>query len=177
MNDPGLAYFIACCAVPFLVTLIFGGILLFRKDDVSRLAGAWTLKPLAATPLMLALIGLTQDQAIRGYLVAAIGIGFTLIIMAVFRRLFFARRSMTPWVLLALDTIRWGSTFLVVWHPSQNPFADRLFFDYPGMVSGLIFLAFAMPVVFAVAALWLSTGESRQGGANVVQSGRGSIGI
>jgi len=130
------------CASPFILPCFLGiRILGQASDDFSRLAGWLTLKPLIATPLWFFLVDATfsGDWSRPGpaYVLTALpGIGLTLILVLIFRSVFQSHSSATR-MLLALDTVRWGSSFLMGL--------------LPGSIKLLLaFIALAMPTVFAL---------------------------
>jgi hypothetical protein len=139
------------CAMPFILPLTIGLALVRRAPGVSRLAGWLTLKPLLATPLWLLLGAATfsgnwSRPSLAYALTALPGVGLTLVLVWVFRSEVRWRGIGPLWLLLVLDTLRWGSSFLL------------------GLVGAakinLLLISLAMPTVFAISA-WVVCAEFR----------------
>ena len=139
------------CAMPFILPLIIGLALVHRAPGVSRLAGWLTLKPVLATPLWFLLGAATfrgdWSRPSLAYAVTALpGVGLTLVLVWVFRSVVRWRANGPLWLLLVLDTLRWGSSFLF------------------GLVEAaklsLLMVSLAMPTVFALCA-WMVCAESK----------------
>jgi len=164
-SDPiGLLLLLFCFAFPFVIPLVIGIHLVTRRyaSDFTRLAGYLTLKPLLATPIWAAImlfgsmLNITYEVSLYTdrttfesktvnllYIIgtAVIGLGLTGVILWIFRGRPIWR---SPWrlvLLLALDTLRWGSTALI----------EALYTPAPGVIA----IALAMPTIFAIAA-WLT---------------------
>jgi hypothetical protein len=142
------------CASPFILPCLLGiRILGQSSDDFSRLASWLTLKPLIATPIWFFLVDATfsGDWSRPGpaYVLTALpGIGITLIIVLIFRSVVQSHPSGIR-MLLALDTLRWGSSFLMGL--------------LPGSIKLLLaFIALAMPTVFALFAQVISKEAPQQ---------------
>lgn len=144
-----------CCASPFILPCFLGiRILGLASDDFSRLAGWLTLKPLIATPIWFFLVDATfsgdWSRPDPTYALTALpGIGLTFILALVFRSVFQSHASAVMG-LLALDTVRWGSSFLMGLGLLPDPLKLLL-----------AFIALAMPTVFALFAQVICT-ESPQ---------------
>ena len=100
----------------FVLPIILGPIILrrYREDELSRLAGLFTLKPLLATPLWGLIFSLEDRLSLAPSLKLAVtlvpGIGLTLLILWATRRAFAAERR-TGLLFLAADALRWLNTF------------------------------------------------------------------
>jgi hypothetical protein len=131
--------------LPFILPLIIGLALVWRTttSGLSHLCGWLTLKPLVATPLWLVLVAATftgnwSRPSLAYGLTAIPGIGLTIMLVWIFRAEIDWRPSSPIWLLLVLDTLRWGSSFLLGLHTAE--------------VISLILISLAMPTVFALCA-------------------------
>jgi hypothetical protein len=133
------------CVMPFMLPLIIGLALVRRTttSGLSHLSGWLTLKPLVATPLWIALVAATSTgnwsrPSLAYGLTALPGVGLTIVLVWVFRAEVRWRPINPVWLLLVLDTLRWGSSFL-------------LGFDTAAAIY-LVLMSLAMPTVFALCA-------------------------
>ena len=114
----GLICFLPILA-PFMIAPLIIGKQLLARNSASALpqfAGWLTLKPLITTPIWLLLVGLTFSgdwfKPSPAYLLTALpGIIGTLIIVASYRSEL-CWSCGAEWVLLVLDTVRWGCSLL-----------------------------------------------------------------
>lgn len=108
-------------ALAFVLPVVVGPVILLshRDDALARLAGVFTLKPLAATPLWALIVTLRPDifssaqQTTSLLLTLVPGIGLTLLIVWAFRQVY-KLEPIRACVLLGADVIRWLSTFVMV---------------------------------------------------------------
>ena len=143
--------------MPWLIPPGIIGLLIFiygkyRANDFARWAALLTLKPLVATPLWL-LISQWYQTSHRGceadpayFLTAAPGIGITLLLIFLFRKVVRGLRGKGVGVLLILDTIRWGNSIL--FYPQCYGIGNRL----EGIV---IYTGLVLPTIFALVVLGL----------------------
>ena len=140
----------------FILPLILGSILLirFRQDNMSRVLGWLTLKPIAATFLLawyLAIFGSSEGDIPFFALIP--GPLLTFIISFRFRNLFKTQKLLFG-LFLGLDALRWINTFIMLspWvQPSYHP--DNL------RGSSFYIIALILPNVYALIAM--STGLLR----------------
>lgn len=114
-------YEIACLCTPvfsFLIPILIGLYLLFTHQDdrLRRMAGLFTLKPFATTPVWVSLITSGADRVVSGTwistLVAALLTG---LLVSYFRDLFSNPLTGSPArLLVGLDCLRWLNTFILV---------------------------------------------------------------
>ena len=141
----------------YVLPLILGPVLLrrFREDDLSRMAGWFTLKPLLATPLWAWIVDLEGGTGfylpLDAFPTLIPGIGLTLWILWKYRHLL--RSNMGTIILLLVgDALRWLNSFawLTIDSDAGSPF----------YTAGLI-----LPNAYAVMALvivWLRKRRSLQ---------------
>jgi hypothetical protein len=130
-----------------------------RPNDLSLMAGLLTLKPIATTPIWMALLAYfdrsTGNKMGLSYFYAILpGAGLTLVAAILFRHLFSGPGAGSALTLLALDCARWLNSFLMS-ASGSNPRAGSL-----ACVFALIGLA--LPTVFAVVALTTSLSTARE---------------
>ncbi|MCP4595270.1 hypothetical protein [Neptuniibacter sp.] len=138
-----------CIVAPAAPSLLIAAIIGFRILSESRnrfatMAGLFTLKPIIATPLWAIIAEFNFGRPIHvgvfelEHLFPMIpGVGLTILIVIAFWPLFLRYKS--AFVLLGLDIVRWGNSYLL------QRSADQLF-----LVT--IIVGLAMPAVFAVVA-------------------------
>jgi hypothetical protein len=142
----------------YVLPIIIGPVILrvFAGDPLGKMAGVFTLKPLVATPIWALIVVMGNDSKlspdIRELLTLIPGIGLTLILVLVFRRLFETERNIA-FILLGADALRWLTTFVFV--KSHGDPGDALY------VAALI-----MPNAYAVLALVILWLRSRQQNSN-----------
>jgi hypothetical protein len=145
------------CTPIVFIPVIIGFYVIYRKrgDALSQFAGLLTLKPLLATPIWASLIKSPQESTTGSVLSTLIpGVGLTLLLLVFFSPLLLdsATRS-AAWRLLALDCLRWLSSFGVVIQAAYY----RSFPASSNVVCITMLLAIAMPAVFAFAALTITS--------------------
>jgi len=121
--EPGDFFCISLCIVPFLAPARAGFQLLAEgsDDDLTRMAGLLTLKPLLTTPLWIAIAAILGDpyqyrSSVLIFMPAVVAIlpGACLTLVAAIR---FRSTLSGPWagkarLLLALDCVRWFNSLL-----------------------------------------------------------------
>jgi len=137
----------------FVLPLIAGIAILiyFRGDPIRGLAGAFTMKPVLATPVWLYIILTITEVGNRGSPPTLIpGIGLTLLLLYLFRRLFRTERKAFL-LLLAGDAVRWlySLAYLRFWMGSLG---DLTLKDPPFLVGILLPNAYAL---MAFLFLWI----------------------
>jgi hypothetical protein len=101
----------------YILPVIIGSILLARSktNQLSRLAGVFTLKPLVATPIWLFIYLYTHLEGlpvvIEVFFLLLIAVGLTGLIVLVFKPLLKTETKMVS-VLLVMDSLRWLNTAL-----------------------------------------------------------------
>ena len=151
---------LGAAALGFAFPITIGPIILLshRHDALARLAGVFTVKPLAATPLWALILALRPDirsdaqQTTSLLLTLVPGIGLTLLILWVFRRVYKLEPT-RAYVLLGADVIRWLSTFVML---LMYPNADL------SLRAGYYLLALAVPNAYAFLAAIIVTDRSDQ---------------
>lgn len=139
---------IALCGVAVFLPIILGIRLFLRTDDpyFSRFAGLLTLKPLLATPIWM-MIGSATATAPRAPIVLTLlpGIGLTVLLLIAYKDVLRDETTrQSAIVLLVLDCVRWINSFIMLLSASTP-------------ASGLlIFVAIALPGVFALVASWIA---------------------
>jgi hypothetical protein len=139
--------FVLCCAGVFITPLWIGLKLVGEaqrgRDSLYLMAALFTLKPLLATPLWVALYGSrgvpTLFNAMLGILPAVV---FTTALVILFRPVFAGAQRSKAWTLLYLDWARWGSTLLMTLLALDNSMAGIY----------LLPVSLLMPTVYAIAA-------------------------
>lgn len=133
----------------FVLPAILGPVILrlYRGDELSKLAGVFTLKPLLATLLWAFIysLGITLDlpEGAVQILLLIPGIGLTMLIVLAFKRLFRSETRIAL-VLLVVDALRWLNTF--AWVRSRDVLESPLY-----MVALILPNAYA---IMALAILW-----------------------
>ncbi len=136
----------------FVLPLIIGPIILrlFHDDELSKIAGVFTLKPLVATPLWaltLALFGKsTPPEDIAQVLSLIPAIGLTAAIVWRFKHSFKTDARIAS-VLVGADAVRW-----------LNTFAWMQFGAHPRITDPFLLAGWILPNAYAVMALvilWL----------------------
>ena len=154
----------------FILPLILGPILLrrYRDDDLSKLAGWLTLKPVLATPLWALILGsmssFTAFPALKEALTLIPGIGLTLLILWANRRLFAAEKT-TGLMFLLADALRWLNAFAWVYFSASLGMSA----PDPYYVIGLV-----LPNAFAVMA-FLVMRSRRKGRERAAQLALGRL--
>lgn len=165
--DPALVL-LMFASPAFILPFILGLVILvkYRKDDLSRLAGVFTFKPIIATPLWAVIFQQTTsvpvmlpEAADKSHLLTPLyiltllpGATLTLLIVIAFRKLY-AQKSKWAYVLLGLDMLRWLNTF----------FAHLIWVRPYGLSTGwfLYIAGMVLPNVYAVIALVISIIQAR----------------
>ena len=146
---------LSLCLVPLGIPAAIGMYLYVnRPDDLGKMATYLTLKPIVATPIWFAMISTLLPPSIQKlepahFLTILPGAGLTTVIVLMHRHVFAGPQAGSAIVLLVLDCIRWLNSFLLI-------------LPYGGGTNGLLnclfaFVGLAMPSVFAVVALTLTT--------------------
>jgi len=129
--------------IPFWIPAAAGlWLCINRRNDIGRLGGLLTLKPLLAAPISLFILATTLHPQTRFVLSLLPGASLTLLIVVMFRRLLYGPHAKIVWTWLSLDCIRWLSGCLT--------FLPRE--DY-AMLCLAASLGLTMPTIFAVVAL------------------------
>lgn len=139
----------------FVLPVILGPLVLwlFRSDELARLAGLFTLKPLLATFLWAFLYflgdqGLSLPRSLTRLLTLLPGIILTLLILWGGRR-FFRTESATILLFVLADALRWLNSFLFLLGSGIDGWSD----PGPNYIIGL-----ALPNLYALmvlVVLWL----------------------
>ncbi len=148
--------FLFVCGFPLLLPSIIGTIILrkFWEDELSRLTGFFTLKPILAYPIwfvIFAVFLLTKPDSLMStityvgenlpiVLLAIIpGVLLTIIIVVVFQRVF--KSNKFAWLFLLGDVIRWGYT--LYWSIKLSG-SSQIYY----------FIGFLLPSIYAAVALF-----------------------
>lgn len=156
----------------FLLPLTCGLLILwrYRQNSVERLAGIFTIKPLIATPIwaLIAslvtssrstwtsspLYGSTYDSSYLStplyWLTLVPGLGLTIAILCLFRHLY-RGKSMSAFVLLGCDVVRWTTTFLL--YPAWMNFV---------LWPATYWIGLLLPNLYALVAVGIIVWQSRQ---------------
>jgi hypothetical protein len=124
---PGDLFNLFLLSIPFWIPAAIGLYLVAdRRNELSLMAGLLTLKPILTAPLWALMISSlasyinrpsTQSSAVDSALLALWsilpGAGLTLLVLLIFRRLFFGSRSTWARVLILLDCVRWTNSGLL----------------------------------------------------------------
>jgi hypothetical protein len=100
----------------FMLPVILGSLILrqYGHDPLGRMAGMFSMKPLAATPLWALIFAMGDRQEISFAVTQVISwvpaILLTLLLAILFRRVFSTDRRLA-WVLIGMDAVRWLNTF------------------------------------------------------------------
>ena len=147
-------------SIPFWFPAAIGLYLVARiRNKLSLMAGLLTWKPIVTTPLWAAIINyfgsnymLPSTQVVSGALVALCsilpGASLTLLILVIFRRLFFGSRSTSAWMLILLDCMRWINSGLLTAAGSISFYGVTAPFACIFALVGLLF-----PTAYAIVAL------------------------
>lgn len=143
----------------FILPLIIGPIILFtyRKDQLSGIAGALTLKPLLATPILGVTTYMGLRQAVDPWLLSTLlpGIVLTLLIVLAFRHSLKTDPDIVG-VLLVADAIRWLNTHAML--ASGDSFWSPLFL-----------VALVLPSLYALMALGILQRRAKQRTQQITQ--------
>ena len=137
----------------FVLPVIAGAVILlyFRDDPIRGMAGAFTLKPLIATPVWLyMLISLAPARDTSSPITLIPGIGLTLLLVYAFRGVI-RTEAKTALVLLVGDAIRWLYPFAYLfWSPGA--------FEKSSVENPLFLIGLILPNAYAALAfviLWV----------------------
>jgi hypothetical protein len=129
--------------IPFWIPAAAGlWLCINRRNDIGRLGGLLTLKPLLATPIWLFILATTSHPQTRFVLSLLPGACLTLLIVVTYRRLLYGPHAKIVWTWLSLDCIRWLSGCLI-----YLPSGDTSMLCLAGS------LGLTMPTIFAVVAV------------------------
>ena len=137
-------------SIPFWIPAIVGLYLVVKRPGpLGLMAGLLTLKPIVTTPIWLALLQNTNAYRLTpaNFLAILPGAGLTLIAFMVFRPLFSGPQADNARILLVLDIARVLNSFLM-W--------------LLGLICVLGPIGLALPTLFALAAITLSTDTTRE---------------
>ena len=140
----GILILLSLCGIPLALPLIFG-VLIFKSfwnDEISRLAGFFTLKPVIVFPLF---VFIWQDHVLETALPLFISLLFTVMIAYYFRRLL--RKHILARYFLLGNLIGWLIAF-IFW----------LFWDGIGVILAELFL----PTIYATVSLIFAYGRSER---------------
>lgn len=142
------------CSAPFWAPAVIGLYLVVSKpDELSRMAGLLTLKPIVTTPIWFAVMSTLPtpiDSLEPAHFLSILpGASLTVIIALAFRPLFSGPGAGSARALLVLDCARWLNSFLM-----SLPYGGTLDSGSPACVFALI--GITLPTIFAVVALTTS---------------------
>ena len=111
-------YFFFYLSIPLWIPAAIGLYLLTsRRNNLSRMAGFLTLKPIITTPVWAVIISFLHGSAVDAQFIAVWsilpGVGLTLLALMIFRRLFLSSRPILAMLLIVLDCIRWINSGLL----------------------------------------------------------------
>lgn len=151
-----MVVFSAPFSIPALVGLY---LIVTRPHGLSLMAGLLTLKPIVTTPLWIALLFVTfrppvGSMPLPDSITILPGASLTLIILIVFRKVFFGPHAGAALTLLVLDCARWFNSYLMLllrrW---EGAAAYQWIF---------VLLGLTLPIVFAAVAFTVSRAAARQ---------------
>jgi hypothetical protein len=155
--DQGAFAGILSCSSVFLIPGIVGFIILRHQpqDELTRMAGWLTLKPILTTPLCLVILGLLYQTPVLGAFASVLpGALLSLMASMTYAPAFdYPETSRAAKRLLILDCARWLNTlvgFLLLGGLGRPSWTSGP--PSASLASVLLLVAFALPTIFAVVA-------------------------
>jgi hypothetical protein len=152
----GMGIILVFTSPAYVLPILLGPLILrsYRADPLGGLAGAFTLKPLAATPLWALLLFLSDRMGLPDQLAPLVvlipGIGLTLIIVRLYGQVFRSEKRIA-FILLACDALRWLNTFF--WSLLSGDLSAQTPFHIIGLV---------LPNAYAIMAIAILSYRARQ---------------
>ncbi len=146
MSSNDLLFYFYILVLPLLLPLIIGIVILvgFWKDELSRMGGFFTLKPVLAYPLWFYIIlqyfvsSSSESNPVEGFIPLIPGIVLTVIIAYRFRRLIASNQIAK--LFLALDVFRWMYTFSLGFQVDPNIWFGLVFPSIYALLAVIIVL-------------------------------------